>query len=106
MRRIVPGCSSLLTSIALVVELQSELDLPWIVWSIASRSDLTEGSVSEVARATDGRDAVAAEVWSVEVRMIEDVEELGPELQREALRDPEIFECREIEPVEARLWWN
>ena len=92
MRRVVPGCSSLFTSIALVVELQSELDLPWIVWSIASGSDLTEGSVSEVARASDGRHAVAAEVGSVEVRMVEDVEELSPELHGDAVADLETFE--------------
>ena len=34
-------------------------------------------------RASDGHDAVSTEVWRVEVRVVEDVEELSSELQRE-----------------------
>jgi hypothetical protein len=88
----IPGCSSSATSIALVIQLQRELDLPWIVWSKSSGSDLTEGRVGEVAGASDGGDAVAAEVRRVEVGMVEDVEELSPELHRNAIADLEALE--------------
>jgi hypothetical protein len=40
-------------SIALVIQLQSELDLPGIVGSIASGSNLAEGRVRKVAGAAD-----------------------------------------------------
>ena len=46
--------------------------------------------------------AVAAEVRCIEVRMVEDVEELRAELHREALVNLEVLEQREVEPVESR----
>jgi hypothetical protein len=98
----VPGCFSSPTSIALVVQLQSKLNLPWIIRSIACRSDFTEGGAGEVARVSDGCDAVATEVRCVEVRMVEDVEELSPELHREAVAELDPFEGGEVQPMEAR----
>ena len=76
----------------LEVQLQSKLDLSRIVRSIASRSNFAEVSTGEVGGAADRDDAVATESRSVEVWMIENVEELRPELQAEALIKLEIFE--------------
>src|SRR5258708_17468564 len=88
--------------LSLVIQLQSELDLSRIVWSITRRADLAEVlRVGEIRGAGDGNDAVAAESRSVEVWMIEDVEDLRSELQAEAFREFEILEDRKVEPVEA-----
>ena len=70
----------------LVVQLQRKLNLSRIVGIVASRSDFAEVRVGDVARTANRDDAVAAEVGSVEVRMVEDVEELGPELQSRSAR--------------------
>ena len=88
----VPGCFYSPSSIGLVVQLQSKLDLPRIIRSIASGPDLTEGSVREVARASNGLHAVAAKIGRIEVRMVKDVEELSPELHGDAVADLEALE--------------
>ena len=70
----VPGCW-------LVVQLQSELDLTWIVGGIARRTDASEvRCVVEVERVADGDDTIAAEARCVEVGVIQDIEELRTEL--------------------------
>ena len=59
-----------------VIQLQGELDLPWIVGSIARGPDLPKLGSVEVQRVTNGDDAVAAEAGGIKVRVIEDIEEL------------------------------
>jgi hypothetical protein len=76
-----------LFNLGLIVQLESKLNLPRIIWSIASRSNFAKGRAGEVARIWDRCDSVTAEVRCVEVRVIEDVEELSPELQRETLAE-------------------
>ena len=88
----------------LVVQLQSELDLPRIVGSVAGGADFAEGGAVVVAGVGDGSDAVAAEVGGVEIRMVEDVEEFGPELKTETLVELEVLEEGDIKAVEARTW--
>ena len=44
--------------------------------------------------------SVAAEIRSVEVRVVEDIEELSPELQVEAFAELEVLEGGEIQPLE------
>src|SRR6516164_9179355 len=61
--------------VVLVVELQSELDLPRIVRSVAGGADFAESRAVIVERVRDGNDAVAAKARGVEVRVIGDVEE-------------------------------
>ena len=98
------------TELSLEVQFQSELDLSRIERSIASRPDPAEGvrtkcSVTirrEVKRSRDRVDAVATESRSVEVRVIENVEELRPELELEPFVELEILEGREVQPLEAR----
>ena len=86
----------------LVVKLQSELDLPRIIRSIARGSDFTKAGTGEVARFGDRNNTVTTEIRSVEVRMVEDVEELRSELQPEALGKWNILEHREIHTLERR----
>ena len=76
---------------SLVIQLQSELDLPRIVRSVAGRPDLAETRVCEVARPGDGDNAVAAEVGSVEIRVIENIEDLCTELYAEALIERDVL---------------
>ena len=73
--------------LGLIVQLESKLNLSRIVWSIAGRPDFPEGGTGEIARVSDRYHAVTAEARRIEVRMVQDVEELGPELQREALAE-------------------
>ena len=54
--------------------------------------DFAEVRVGIVARASNRHHAVATEVGRVEVRVVEDVEELSPELSGEAFCDLEFFE--------------
>ena len=54
-----------------------------------------------VARTADSDDAVAAKVWSVEVRVVGDVEDLRAELEGCAFFDGEVFEDGEVHAVEA-----
>src|SRR5579859_6209818 len=93
-----PGCFHL----SLEVQLQSKLNLSRIVRSIARRSNLTEGRAGEVPRISDRRHAVAAEVGGIEIRVIEDVEELSPELRREPLVDGNRLEYRQGELAQRR----
>src|SRR5579864_705194 len=83
-------------ALKLVVQLQSKLDLSRIVGSIASGSNFAEVRIREVARVGDRDNAVTAEARSVEVGVIEDIKELRPELQGEALGEPEVLECGEV----------
>src|SRR5258708_39534909 len=87
--------------LSLVIQLQSKLDLSRIVWSITRRTDLAEVlRVGEIRGAGGGNDAVAAESRSVEVWMIEDVEDLRSQLQAEAFRELEFLEDGQVEPVQ------
>jgi hypothetical protein len=81
-------------------QLQSKLDLPRIVGSIASGTHFAEVRAGEIARTRNRLNSVAAEIRSVEVRVIENVEELSPELQVEAFAKLEVFEGGEIQPLE------
>lgn len=76
-----------LFNLGLIVQLESKLNLSRIVWCIAGRSDFTKGGTGEIARVSDRCHAVTTEVRRIEVRMIQDIEEFGPELQREALAE-------------------
>ena len=71
-RRALPGRLHL----SLEKQLQSKLNLPRIVGSIASRSNFSEVSTGEVAGITNRDDAIAAKIRSIEIRMVENVEEL------------------------------
>jgi len=66
--------------LSLEKQLQGKLDLSGVVRSITSRSNPAKVGRGEVARVANRDDTVAAEIRSIEVRMVEDVEELGPEL--------------------------
>jgi hypothetical protein len=72
---------------SLVIQLQSELNLPRIVGSIAGRPDLAEGGlragIREVRRSRNGNDSVASESGSIEVGVVKDVKDFRPELQTE-----------------------
>ena len=65
-------------NISSVIQLQSKLYLSR--WR-ASRSDLTKVGTVEVTGVRNRDDPVAPEVRSIEVRMVEYVEELRPELE-------------------------
>ena len=86
----------------LVIQLYGELNLPRIIRCIARRSNFTEAGVGEVTRSGNRGNAVSAKVGRIEVRMVQDVEELRPELHAESLGDLEIPEHREIHTLE---WW-
>ena len=80
----------------LEVQLKSKLDLSRIVRRIAGRSNFSEGRVrtrEEISCSVDSHHSIAAESRSIEIRMIEDIEELSPELHREAFAQPEVLEC-------------
>src|SRR5579863_8060057 len=85
----------------LVVQLQRKLDLPRIVRIVARRSNFAEVRIGDVARTADRNYAVAAEVGSVEVRMVEDVKEFRSEFGRKALGNREFLEDREVQAMEA-----
>src|SRR5260370_37203035 len=87
--------------LSLVIQLQSELDLSRIVGSITRRSDLAKACVCEIARPRDGDNPVAAEVGRVEIRVIENIEDLRTELHAEALGEREILEDGEVQSVES-----
>jgi len=86
----------------LVIELQRELDLSRIVWSIARRADLAEVRARKVRRAGNCDHTVAAKSRSIEVGVVQDVEELRPELQAEALLHLKFLKSGEIQPAE--IW--
>ena len=81
----------------LEIQFQSELDLPRIIWCVTRRSNFPEAiDIAEVAGSRNRNHAVAAEIGSVEVRMIEYVEELRPELQPETFVELHVFEHGEV----------
>src|SRR6185437_11265850 len=55
----------------------------------------------EVSRSGHGVNPVSTKSRIVEVRVIEDIEELGPEFKPEALRELEALEQRQIRTVES-----
>jgi len=83
-------------------ELQSKLDLARIVRSIACGSNLTEVYVVEVARVRNTIDAVASEVGCVEIRVVENVEEVRPELSGELVVKFDELVQREVQAMETR----
>jgi len=85
-----------------VIQLYRELNLTRIIRSIARRSNFAKAGVGEVTRSRYRGNAVSTKVGSIEVRVVQDVEELRPELQPESLGDLEIPEHREIHTLE---WW-
>src|SRR5580700_4961947 len=86
----------------LEVQFQSKLDLTRIIRCIAGRSDLAKAGTGVVARSGDCNHAIPTEIWSIEVRVVKDVENLGPELQPEPLAELHILEDGEIHPLERR----
>lgn len=88
--------------LGLVVELESELDLPRVVRRIASRADQSEVGVGVICRSTDSYNSVTAKAWRVEVRMVEDVEDFRPELQPIPFLKHKILKDRKVQPVETR----
>lgn len=77
---------------SLVIQLQSKLDLPRVKRSVTGRSDSAERSVGEGSRTSNRGDSIASEVRRVEVRMIEDIEELRPELEGDGFMNGEVLE--------------
>src|SRR4029077_1222778 len=98
------------TNVSLEIQFQSELDLSRIKRIITSRPDpakrfRTKRPVTirrEVQRPGNRVDAIAAEARSIEVRVVENVEELRTELELEPFVELEIFESREVQPLERR----
>src|SRR5437764_52820 len=65
-----------------VVQLQSKLNLPRIVGSVASGADRAEVvGVGEIGRSGDRHNTVSAKSWRIEVGVVENVKELSSELQ-------------------------
>src|ERR1700728_885237 len=85
-----------------VVKFQSKLNLPRIIRGVASRSNFAKGVAGEIARSRDRNHAVAAKVRSAKVRVVEEVEELRPEFQPEALTKLYLLEHREVHTLESR----
>jgi len=85
-----------------VIQLYCELNLPRIIRSIARRSNFAKAGIGEVTRSGNRGNAVSTEVGRIEVRMVQDVKELRPELHPESLGDLEIPEHREVHTLE---WW-
>lgn len=77
-------------------KLQGELDLPWIVWIIAGRTDFAEscsgGGVRIIRGASDGHHAVATKARRVKVGMVEDVKDFRSELQLALLAERKVLE--------------
>src|SRR5260370_7952326 len=69
----------------LVIQLQSELDLPRIVRSIARRADLAEGRIVVVARSRYCNNSITAEIRRVKVVVLCDVQELRTDLNAATL---------------------
>lgn len=86
----------------LEIQLQCELNLPRVVWSIAGRSDFAEAGTREVTRSRDRNHSVPSEVRSVEVRMIQDVEELRSKFHPESFCELHFLEQGEVHPLERR----
>src|ERR1700674_1165333 len=84
----------------LVVQLQSELDLPRVIRSVAGRADLTKVRVVEVGGSGDGDDAVAAETRSVKIGAVGTIEDFRPELEAHALVERGVFEDGEVQTLQ------
>jgi integrase len=91
--------TGLMSQCALVVQLQSELNLSRIVRSIASRPNLAKIRTLEVERSGDCSRAGAG---GVEVGVVENVEEFRTELEAEAFCELEILEKRKVQPAKSR----
>ncbi len=91
-----------LVTATLEPQFQSQLDLSRIVGSITSRTHFAKVRAGEIACTRDRNNSVAAESRSVEVRVVEDIEELSSELHREAFAESEVLEGGEIQPLERR----
>ncbi len=75
----------------LKIELERKLDLPRIIRVGSSGPNFAEGGTGVVARSTDGHNAVATEIRSVEGWMVGNVKEFGPELQVDIFLDGKIL---------------
>lgn len=82
----------------LVVELHRKLDLPR---RSARGSDCSEVRVGVIARTADGYYAVTAKIWLIEVRVVEDVEELRAEFHIVPLSKRERLVQREVKVVDS-----
>lgn len=90
--------------LSLVEQLQSELNLSRIIGGIASRPNSAEVGGGKVAGVADRDDSIAAEVRSIEVWMVKNVEELRPELQGESFGEFHLLEQREVKLMEPRSY--
>src|SRR3984885_4200123 len=86
--------------LSLVIQFQSELDLPRIVGSIACRTDLAKSRTGEIAGTGDRHNTVSAEIGCVEVWMVDYVKEFSAELQHESLAQSHVLERGEVQPLE------
>ena len=68
-------------------QFQSKLDLPRIVGSIASGTHFAKVRAGEITRTGNRLNSVAAEIRSVEVRVVKNIQQLRAELQREAFAE-------------------
>src|SRR5262245_21030240 len=82
-------------------ELESELDLPRVIRSVAGGADSSKVAVGEIRRTTDGHDAVATEARGIEVRVVGDVEDFRSELKLEPFVEREVLEDGEVQAMEA-----
>src|SRR6266571_1461205 len=92
-----PGKDAILSS---VIQLQSELDLARIVWSIARRSDFSKIGISEIGCPRNCDNAVPSKSRIIEVRVVENIEELSAELQQETFGESHVLEGREVQALE------
>src|SRR5579859_1851087 len=98
-----PRTPNLRSGTRLVIQLQRELNLPRIVRGIARRRDPAKSVWNRKVERVGGRDYVAAaESGRIEVGMVENVEELGAELEVNLFLDREILKGREVDSVESR----
>ena len=86
----------------LVVKLQSELDLPGVIGSVAGGANFTEIGIAEIGGSGDGDHTVAAEPRSVKVGMVGNVEYLRPKLEAHALVERNVLEDGEVKAMESR----
>src|SRR5208282_1418738 len=83
--------------VSLEQKLQSQLDLTRVLGGEACRSDVPKVHVIVSARIRDGGDAVSAKIRRIERGVVEDVEELTPELEVEPLAQLEVLEQGVVE---------
>ena len=92
----------MLANRALVVQLQSKLDLPWIVWSIARRSDFAEGGAVEVARVSDCHTPLPPKFGALKFGWLRMLKNSARNCMRKRSLIGNRLEEREVQPVEAR----